>query len=472
MSQFIFLKIFHCLFLTTILIVLVTGRSPYWFSYKQSKQVIFECIEDYLFNHRHLFQNEEDRIVTLFSIHVTNEFYTKTYFRNNFYKAYYSFIQHMKNSDFILFKNDSINAMIEAVTKDALINCADTGPANLIKEGTLFFVGEPREIGVVLDYILVDWPVPLRDYTYKGSGRALLRRYADEAYAALDIALNFFDNLEQFRVALREYWMCRARLYFDGRNPGFPYILHRYTIATGLRRYGNLESMIRTCREQNFDDRNPRIPQTDVDNFLDIHYADRHPYVNVDIFAEYERNGMTSAESYLETHIDQFYKIIFFNLESRAIGIRNIEEDIYVTRMIPYEVLSEKVQEIMFDDHAYQSYLLSHRLRLQSILNDELLKIEFLDTSAANTTISTLNTTTPKYDESKRKGSVYSNDGGKHFLKRPRTTFSTEDQQQMKTDYGYMIKEMPCDIETHDLTFIQSLLINLQHIRKEITAFN
>lgn len=117
--------------------------------------------------------------------------------------------------------------------------------------------------------------------------------------------------------------MFRIRRFFEDINIENIYLTYRYTVSnTGdhTERRINL-SFTRKC-EQNFVSRNELVSQVLVDRILDIHYADRRGHQDdSDIFDDYSRSSMSSAEYYLENHIIDFYRILFFFSELRSRGI-------------------------------------------------------------------------------------------------------------------------------------------------------
>lgn len=170
---------------------------------------------------------------------------------------------------------------------------------------------------------------------------------------------------------------------------------------------------------------------------------------------------MTSSQYYVERHIDRFYQILFFFMELKLYGIQLDEDDIW-DGSLPYEVMPSFIQKIVYCDLSYQNFLLLERNRLKKILNKAQIEISqsllsarvcedglftalnlwFLSIMPNNGTVSTTSastvtfyspqSTTPKYDKFKRKGSVRVNDEGKHFSKRSRNNFS-----ESCCDYGY-----------------------------------
>lgn len=249
-----------------------------------------------------------------------------------------------------------------------------------------------------------------------------------------------------FRLFIRHAWYVRAQLYFDAHDSELPYIIHRYTSDnTAPHTYGDLNRFhARTI--QSFTDRNPLINRSCVNNVLNIHAADGPGYdAEYDLYAVYDSDGMHSAQYYIENHISQFYRIIFFFQELRERGISCDDDDMY-PEALPYDVVPEDVQAIIYNDSIYRDYLSRQRRNLLAIdfgnvnairqnlvrstrvYEEDLLVVTRLissrritrTTTTTTTTTSTTvsSTTTSKApNEHSKKGSVYVNDYGKHFVR-------------------------------------------------------
>lgn len=160
-------------------------------------------------------------------------------------------------------------------------------------------------------------------------GRAVLRRYSHHAQMALECALRAgFDN-NLFRLLVRTFWLLRAYEFYDARNRP-AYMEYHYTM-NNLRPHmiGDL-SIFETKKSQNFLERNPPVLRSQIDKILNIHVVNGPGYEGeYDIYAEYNKTGMSSADYYLEDHINQFYRILFFFMELDARGLSTDEDDIY-----------------------------------------------------------------------------------------------------------------------------------------------
>lgn len=247
--------------------------------------------------------------------------------------------------------------------------------------------------------------------------------------------------------------MRRAKEFFDGNNLQSPYILHRYNLNVPRP---HMEGDIGTYlnrRIENFDHRNPFVSSWYLDEILHIHKADRPGYENeFDIYNYYRNHNMTRAEYYFECQINQFYRIIFFFMELSARGISNDNKDMY-EGPIPYNVIPEKIQAIIYDDDVYRDYLISERemieflmpgtenvfmqnlVRTAQVYEEDLIMLrkntpstkgeQYRSTTPSYKISTSVQTsTTSKAYKRSNKGSVWMNQNGKHFGKRSKLTFA------------------------------------------------
>lgn len=250
----------------------------------------------------------------------------------------------------------------KAITECSIIegypNSNETNPKRV---RVPIFDNEPLGLARILNYVLVNWTEPLDQMIRTRNGRALLRRYANNIQSELYCALTSFERPEYFRIALRVLWLHRAQLLFDGRSVSIPYINHQYTIDSEepFLAQGYLH-LFHNRNPQSFVNRNPRIPQAYLDEFLRIHVRDRARYSGeLDIYARYNR-GISSAEYYFERLMDQFYRVLFFIHELSVRGVMSDETDTY-DGPIPNEVMSNRLQSIIYKNNRYCEYLLRRR---------------------------------------------------------------------------------------------------------------
>lgn len=124
----------------------------------------------------------------------------------------------------------------------------------------------------VMDFILVDWPYSLIDMIRTNRGRALLRRFAEDAENALECALDFDDSSNFFRFVIRLLWKRRAQRYFDVHNTVFPYVFHYYTMDHRIPyTYGCTKKFLRFRNNLNTSD--PFITCCELNRTLSVHPA-------------------------------------------------------------------------------------------------------------------------------------------------------------------------------------------------------
>lgn len=228
------------------------------------------------------------------------------------------------------------------------------------------FDNEPEDIGLVLDYILVRWLHSPVNMIRTWQGYSVLTRYANDALEALQICLSRYDH-DYFRATLRALWQRRAQQYFNGRNNNnnvYPYIPYYYSAEDaqrGLYTY-DFPSIWQRFRPEDWEDRNPSLPRSALNRLFDIYYLPHAENDENEIFANYEENGITSAQLFLESRIDEFYRILFFFLELRARGIR-IDENDFNVEGLPHDFLIHMIVE---NDTQYRGYLLEQRRYLEN----------------------------------------------------------------------------------------------------------
>lgn len=229
---------------------------------------------------------------------------------------------------------------------------------------------EPAEVGNILDFILVDWNESLFNMIQTRQGRLILRAYAKYAAIRLKVVFSCY-NPEKFRALIRTLWMRRAQQYFNIRNRRYPYVPHMFDVnrifPISDPDYFNNNLINRSPPEiDNWEIRNPMASQEDLDRILNIHASDRSSYYyECNIFEVYLRIGMSSVERYFERHNDQFYRTFFFFQELAARNVSTNEEDIY-DGAIPFDIMPQEIQAIIYDDNAYRDYL----LRLRRVYED------------------------------------------------------------------------------------------------------
>lgn len=330
-------------------------------------------------------------------------------------------------------KNEKFWKNLEVAAENAVIDCSFFTSRFNDRSSRVelpFFSDEPDWIREVLNFILVDWTAPLRNMIRTRDGRSELRSYADSAQVILECALRYARSLSDFRAELRSWWLRRAERYFDGRDSDrLHYLTHRFDPnGSSLYTYAEDMSVVLTRNCKRFRDRNPRVwSPSYLERILSIHCANPHSEDETNIFDYYRRYGMSIAEYYLEDHIIQFYRILFFFLELRARGITSDEDDIF-DEPFHFYIVPKKIQVIVYADDVYRNYLSRYRcveenLFINLVGNENYLSSVMKNNVTTSTTTTSRPSSTQKYDE-KRKGSICKNMNGKHFVKIPRTSYA------------------------------------------------
>lgn len=362
--------------LLTLLFVTVSAQETNEIQFSLDEFTLSKCIRDYFKNIRNLKKIEIKKFIVIVDA-VSKEFGGSTKVRESINDEIWIVIQQLYIDETIPFYESHVaRRQIEEAFEKALIYCSDDEDDDDVDDGRdnvslPAFDGEPPELARILDYILVDWPFNLYYMIRSRNGRSLLRRYANSAQVMLESMLALSSNHEVIRLLLLTLWMRRAEMYFDGRNIHFLYIRHRYT-TDNMAPFTNTRdvNLLSVRSTLNFRDRNPSVPRSYLDRILSIHVADRNESdAEYDIYSEYERNGMSRAEYYFETHIDQFYRVLFFIQELELRGITTDADDIYNDHL-PYDIIPEAIQAIVHNDTVYRDYLLNRRRNELSFRDD------------------------------------------------------------------------------------------------------
>lgn len=340
----------------------------------------------------------------------------------------------------------------EELNYDDDVTCIETNRTELRYNVPIFPKTEDSVLATVLNLILVEWPRSLGDIISTREGRKLLRRYVEDCERALERALNFFNNNTHFfRVMIRNLWKLRAEIFYNHKNKKYPYIRHYYTLNDRDPHTCSCAATLLSSeiRAENKSERDPPASSEDFNDILNLHVADRPGYFrDDDNFASYQRFGMRSSESFFEKCVDQFYRLQFFFRALRARNIRTDEDDSY-NGTLPYDRIPEDIQAIVYNQTVYSAFLLNLRISLianttdtenpilQNLLRtarpyeeDMFLYMTTPSTSEViTTTTSTVRTTTTNSpissttnatpDEKGKKGRLYINHCGRHFVNQP-----------------------------------------------------
>lgn len=429
----------------------LTGQVDSWIIASQDIASYSECVENYLLNTNHCYKKNEvaKNIAQLFGKRFSKAFLNK----EQFFKAVSDLYSKLRFKRIFQQISGEVSLKnLEVTVKKALDYCFDD--IRIVTDVPTFETELP-EMSDVLDYILVNWPFQLNHMIRTRSGRALLRSYANNAQIVLERALQILNDIGGFRILLREAWLNRAQNFYDGNDIQLPYIPHRYTL-NHPRPYmvGDLD-IFSTRAAMNFSNRNPPLPRWYLYNILNIHSTDRTGSGEYDIFVEYQRNNLRSAEYYFENQINQFYRILFFFRELSIRGISTDHDDHY-NETLAYELIPEDIQDI-FDDNTYREYLLNRRRNETSIENvDNIFRqnlantarvreedlvvvwantpstsdIQFRSTTSRSSTMTSISTTvkysstTSKSRKRSNKEDSFVNQNDENLIKHARTSFS------------------------------------------------
>lgn len=219
------------------------------------------------------------------------------------------------------------------------------------------FHNESYELANALNFILVNWPVPLLYIVRTQVGRATLRRYSENSRSAFQRALVLYGV--QLRGNFRMYWSLRAQRFFSGDDEP-PYIPHCFVMPFGFpHTYYRIPGLMRSGPLEH---RDPPTSRENRERILNIHVADRPGDIGdeFDVYSYYEENSMTQSDYYLESHRDQFHRVNLFVEELEASGVRTDEDDVHYGPL-PYDVMPRRFQAILYDDEAFRDYLLERR---------------------------------------------------------------------------------------------------------------
>lgn len=327
---------YHLFFITTLQIFSASSQKYGLIHFSKDKATLYKCLEDHFDT---VLSDEVNKIIKNAINTVSRTFSRKTLKKESIDPLVSLSIDLINEQWYHLLSNDSIRAEIESRIKEALLECSDdesdSGITSIVRNNSEFnnelirqtlphFINEASGIGLLLDYILVNWPYPLKDMIRTRSRRALLRRFVEDSLRILDCALDSSQTQHAFQFSLRDAWRRRSQLFFDSRNIRLPYIDHIYTSDyPAPHSHGDTE-IFASLSLQSLRDREPPAFPSDVERIFFIYGMNGSINDICDIFFTYERRRMTSAEHYLETHIIQFYRVLFFFLELQSRGISTV----------------------------------------------------------------------------------------------------------------------------------------------------
>lgn len=198
-------------------------KDSQWVLLNLDRKRLAECIKNHLLNSdpnwgkNEFVKNFADLAAKRFSRKVIAKKILTKEFLIFFYQLRHQKISHQLN------RNQLTHKLSHELRK-ALEKCVLD-----LDESSSISLKEPYEISILLNYTIVSWSDSLYTMIQTRDGRALLRRYADEAQTALVRALNTILDFDVFRSLLRVFWMCRIRKFFDENNVQNLYFTYHYT---------------------------------------------------------------------------------------------------------------------------------------------------------------------------------------------------------------------------------------------------
>lgn len=426
------------IFITTILIVIVCGDKWGLLHFNRDEAALFECFKNYN-SGNFIFDELKERIANYFA----RKFSKKTVTIEDVNFQVLEVIQYSEQ-EFELDNNQTLRRQFENVIKKSLLDCSDDYydypiSGNQTNHQLLpHFVDEPVELGLLLDDVLVNWPYLCEHMLSTRSRRALLRKYVKQVLNIFESA-HYNQKTNSLNDELRLLFLRRARLFFNASNTVFPYINHVYTEVYTFPHTSDDTKIFIDRRSMDLRIRNSHLVRSYVDRILNIHLVNNLFSFSYNTLSHFDTYGITSLEYYLEYHLNQFYRVLLFFIELHERGIVNDEDDTY-NETIPYDVIPEEIQAIVYNDTVYRNYLVARanyefnvtdpdnkyrkNLERSGCVNEENLIMLFLThvksrvtTTSITTTNYTTMTTTPLYYQKSKKGSSFVNKYGKHFPK-------------------------------------------------------
>lgn len=444
------------LFTTTLWLGIVFCQDYGLLHFKKDVKTLRECLEEHL---NIFWYNDNSRLRSFLVNNFAREFSRSTVSRTSLISDVTSHIDCLTMRSLTLNNIGRPRDELEEDIVKALLNCSDVNtpenvnPSNRATSNDRlplpFFANEPTEYYRLLNLILVNWPCIPESMCSTPVRLDELRSYAERGLAALEST----DTGHCNQFMLYESWERRALLFFDGRNDSslYPYIDHRHSMdnqvpyALGNIRMFTDRSLI------NIRERNPLASQEQVNRILQLHPVSNSESDRDGRYSLYDLRGMSSAEYYIEFHLSQFYRILFFYLELLDRDLINVS----------YEDVPQDVRSILYNDTFYHDYLIRRRneelnlsetnnvhrrrlLRRNSVIEGDLVllfwtririqtKILALTTTTTSTTTeATFQNTTSEYDDLKKKKELRSRDYERECILKKLGAFIDEVKKETK----------------------------------------
>lgn len=168
----------------TILTFTVTSQNYDLLSFSRDKSTLANCIRDHFNSER---QNLGDKMTKELSEVIAEGFFRRTLSEEHL-DVQLGFLIELLNikGHTPLTRNQTLRTQWLIPIRRALLNCIDddnvTEVSCQLNVRTLpYFVDDTPEFGLLLDYILVNWPYSLEHMIQTQRRRSLLRRFVDDA---------------------------------------------------------------------------------------------------------------------------------------------------------------------------------------------------------------------------------------------------------------------------------------------------
>lgn len=260
------------------LFVVVTGDRYGLLHYSRSEKALAKCLEDHESGNI-VFNELKKRIADSFARKLSIKTLTSEDVNMEIRRSIvYS------DGSIAFGNNQTLRIQFEKAMKKALRECSDDFYVNSVSSSSTststdsyqvlpHFVDEPGELGLLLDYVLVNWPY-LREHMISSQNRrSILRKYAEKALSIFKNAY-YDDRMYFINDELRSLWLRRALLLFDGYDTLYPYINHIFNENNTFPHTSGDTNMFIGRNVQNIRFRDPAQPRSDVDRILYIHVSE------------------------------------------------------------------------------------------------------------------------------------------------------------------------------------------------------
>ncbi len=363
------LRYFCILCVVTTLFVLVTSQDFGLVHFSKNKIKLIEFIENHT-SIQNIQSNESDPEIKTVIDFVAGILQEQTKSKRRFRLE----VMEIVNAAAGIFYRQSLRARVSRTEVldalvSALLDCSDpTHVSDDVNNQALpYFLDERFGIGLLLNYALVNWPYPMETIINSPRRRVLLRRFAEEALSIFECAYSSVRPDDFTVFDLPNSWRRRAHLFYDEERLHMPYIDHIYTEEHPFPHTHGDTSVFVNLRTENFAERSPRVEGAALNHLSSLRRLHRERQLQYGLFGQYEREGMSTADYYLEMHLSRLYRIMFIFMELLERGVR-ADSDHYEGAAFD-AILSRRIQAILYDDNAYREYL--HRRRVHELSRND-----------------------------------------------------------------------------------------------------